>query len=257
MHNPEQSASAGNYAPVNGLELYYELHGTGEPLVLLHGGMTTIDDFALVLPIFTQSRQVIAYERQGHGHTADIDRAMTLDAMCDDLDELLKHLNIEQADIFGYSMGGSIALAFAQRYPKRVRKLVVASAIFNSNGYYPGIMEGLSHATADQMPSIMREMYEKVAPRPEDWSKLVEKSVTAAADFQGWTPEELREITASTLIIVGDHDIVRTEHAVELYRILPEANLAVLPDTDHVAVLFQHPELLASMITMFLDGGTV
>lgn len=253
MTNTQNQNTAGTYAPVNTLNLYYEVHGEGEPLVLLHGGMTTIEDFGFVLPILAQSRKVIAYERQGHGHTADTDRPMTLDNDTDDIAALLDHLHIEQADVFGYSTGGSIALAFALRHPQRLRKLAVASAVYNSDGYYPGIMEGLTHATAEAMPDILREMYVKVAPHPENWESLVEKSVKAAGEFKGWSADELKTITAPTLVMVGDMDIVRTEHAVELYRILPHAQLAVLPATDHVTILLQHADWIAAMLTNFLD----
>ncbi len=243
------------YAHVNGLELYYELHGSGPELVLLHGGMTTIGDFALLLPALARTHQVIAYERQGHGHTADIDRPMTLDNDADDLAALLRHLNIEKADIFGYSTGGTVALGFALRYPQMVRKLVLLSAIYNEDGYPPEMMAGLRHATADAMPPIMREMYEQVAPRPQDWPKLVTRSVEAAAAFKGWMPGELRALELPTLIAVGDRDIVRIEHAVEMFQLMPDARLAILPSTDHVGVLFQRANWLAAMTEDFLNGS--
>lgn len=242
------------YAPVNDLNMYYEIYGSGQPLVLLHGGMTTMEDFALVLPAFAQTRQVIAFERQGHGHTADLDRPFSLEQWADDTASLLKHLNIEQADIFGYSTGGSVALAFALLYPQMVRKLVVASAIYSSDGYYPGILGGLKHARAEDLPPIMREMYAQVAPHPENWATLVEKSVKSAASFTGWSKKDMRTITAPALVMVGDSDIVRTEHAVDLYRLLPNAQLAVLPATDHIGILFQRAEWVAAMISHFLDA---
>lgn len=248
-----QNPSTG-YAPVNGLELYYEIHGSGEPLVMLHGGMTTIGDFAALLPLLAESHQVIVYERQGHGHTADTDRPMTMNNEADDLAALLRHLNIENADIFGYSTGGTVALGFALRYPQRVRKLVLLSAIYNESGYTPEMMAGLRHATAEAMPPIMREMYEQVAPHPQDWPKLVAKSVEAAAAFRGWTPDDLRTLNSPTLVMVGDGDIVRTEHAVEMFRLIPDARLAILPSTDHIGVLFQRAEWLASMTEDFLNA---
>ncbi|MBZ0285673.1 MAG: alpha/beta fold hydrolase [Anaerolineae bacterium] len=251
--NERLQPSVTDYAPVNDLNMYYEIYGSGQPLVLLHGGMTTVEDFSLVLPAFAQTRQVIAFERQGHGHTADIDRPFSLEQWADDTAALLQHLKIEQADILGYSNGGSVALAFALRHPKMVRKLVLVSAIYNSEGYYPGILEGLKHAKAESLPPIMREMYIKVAPRPQDWEMLVEKSVKSAATFTGWQKKDIRTISAPTLIMVGDSDIVRTEHAVELYRLIPHAELAVLPATDHIGILFQRVEWMAEMITEFLN----
>jgi pimeloyl-ACP methyl ester carboxylesterase len=247
-------ATTGSYASVNGLEMYYEVHGSGQPLVLLHGGMTTIGDFAALLPAFAQTRQVIASERQGHGHTADIDRPFTLEYMADDTAEVLRQLKIEKADILGYSTGGSVALAFAMRHPDMVRKLVLISAIYNDSGYYPGMLAGLKHATAADMPDIMRQMYAEVAPRPDDWPKLVAKSVASAGDFKGWQPEDIQAIKQPTLVIVADGDIVRTEHAVEMYRLLPQANLAVLPATDHITILFDRAEWVVSMTSTFLDA---
>jgi pimeloyl-ACP methyl ester carboxylesterase len=246
-----------DYASVNGLNLYYEIYGSNQssvPLILMHGGMTTNADFGFVLPALAQSRQVIAFERQGHGHTADIDRPFTLDNWADDTAALLKHLKIEQADVFGYSTGGSVALAFALRYPKLLRKLVVASALHNPDGYYPGIMEGLKHAKATDLPPIMREMYEAIAPRPQDWAKLVEKSVASVATFKGWSKKDLRTISAPTMVLVGDNDIVRTEHAVELYRLISNAKLAILPETDHVSILIQRAAWVGEMITEFLNA---
>jgi pimeloyl-ACP methyl ester carboxylesterase len=243
-----------DYAPVNDLHMYYEMYGSGQPLVLLHGGMTTLEDFSLVLPSLARTRQVIAFERQGHGHTADIDRPFSLEQWADDLAALLKYLNIEQSDIFGYSTGGTVALALALRHPTMVRKLVLASAIYNSEGYSPGILEGLKHMKAENLPAIMREMYMKVAPRPQDWEALVEKSAKAATTFTGWQKKEIRTISAPTLVMVGDSDTVRTEHAVELHRLIPHAKLAVLPATDHIAILSQRAEWIVEMISEFLNA---
>lgn len=253
MNEPLQPHTA-DYAPVNGLQMYYEIYGSGQPLVMMHGGMTTAEDFAFMMPSLVQGRQVIVFERQGHGHTADIDRPFTMENWADDTAALLKHLKIEQAHICGYSTGGSVALAFALRYPQMVRKLILISTIYNNDGYYPGMFEGLKQAKASDMPPIMREMYEKVAPRPQDWARLVEKSVQSAATFQGWTKKDIRTISAPTLIAVGDSDIVRTEHAVELSRLIPESKLAVLPDTDHVGIIIQHAEWLTAMMGEFLSA---
>jgi pimeloyl-ACP methyl ester carboxylesterase len=242
------------YAPVNDLRMYYEIHGSGQPLVLLHGGMTTVEDFSAIRPFFTPTYQVIAFERQGHGHTADIDRSFTLEQWADDTAALLKHLKIEQADIFGYSTGAMVALAFALRYPKMVRKLILASAIYNREGYYPGILEGLRHATAADLPDIMREMYTRAAPHPENWPNLVKKSVESVVEFKGWQKKDIRMITAPTLVMVGDSDIVRTEHAVELHRLISHAKLAVLPATDHIGILFQRAEWVAGMVIDFLGA---
>jgi pimeloyl-ACP methyl ester carboxylesterase len=246
--------TTGSYASVNGLELYYEVHGKGEPLLLLHGGMTTIDDFAVLLPGFAQTRQVIAYERQGHGHTADIDRPFTLESWADDAAALLQHLNIEKADVLGYSTGGSVALALAMRHPNLIRKLVLVSTIYTADGYPPEMFEGLKHMTADDLPPIMRETCERVAPRPEDWPKLVAKSVESLKTFTGWRAEDIQGIQVPTLLIIGDGDIVLPEHAVEMFRLLPQGKMAVLPDTDHITILFQRGEWLLPMVEAFLSA---
>lgn len=252
--NERPQPKVADYAPVNGLQMYYEIYGSGQPVVLMHGGMTTAEDFGLVVPALTTTRQVIVFERQGHGHTADIDRPFSLEQWADDTAALLDHLNIEQADILGYSTGGSVALAFALRYPKMVSKLILISTIYNRNGYYPGIMEGLLQATDDDMPDILREMYTRVAPHPENWPKLVKKSVESAAEFKGWEKRDIRTISAPALVMVGDSDIVRTEHAVDLYRLIPDAKLAILPSTDHVDILVQHAGWTAEMISEFLSA---
>lgn len=245
------------YAPVNGLEMYYEVYGTGQPLVLLHGGMTTLQDFGFMLPALVHGRQIIAYERQGHGHTADIDRPFTMEGWADDLAALLQHLGIAQADVLGYSTGGSVALAFAIRHPQHVRKLVLVSTIYNKDGYPPEVMEGLLHASAESMPDILRQMYAAIAPHPENWAALVRKSVESAATFRGWSDEAIQSITMPTMVAAGDNDIVRTEHAVALVRLLPQAQLAILPNTDHIAIVMQHADWLATMTAEFLDtAGT-
>src|SRR5258705_11800555 len=159
------------YASVGDLKMYYEIHGTGRPLVLLHGAFMS----ATIYPALAESSQVIAVDLQGHGRTADIDRPLTFEQMADDVATLLKRLGLENVDIFGYSVGGTVALQIAIRHPKLVRKLVLASAIYALDGYQPVVADGLRHLTAETMPPAMREAYAKVAPRPEDWPRLVAK----------------------------------------------------------------------------------
>jgi pimeloyl-ACP methyl ester carboxylesterase len=248
-------AAKGIYASVNGLRMYYETHGSGRPLVLLHGGLNTIEtSFGPVLPYFATTRQVIAVEQQAHGHTADIDRPLTFEQMADDTATLLERLGLESVDIFGYSVGGTIALQIAIRYPKRVRKLVLASAIYALDGYQPVVAEGLRHATAETMPASLREAYAKVAPRPEDWPRLVAKMARLAADFKGYAPADIRSVNAPTLVITGDADIVRLEHTVELSRLLTRGQLAVLPGANHFSYLMERPDWLLAMMSTFLDA---
>jgi pimeloyl-ACP methyl ester carboxylesterase len=246
------------YAPVNGLKMYYEIHGTANgknsPLVLLHGGGSTIEtSFGSVLPFFTKTRQVIAVEEQGHGHTADIDRPLTFEQTADDVAALLRHLKIDHADFFGYSNGGNVALQIAMRHPEWVRKLVVASAMFKNDGLYPEFWESMKHATLKNMPAELREAYLRVAPNPEQLSRLHDKCVKRMLEFRDWRPEDIQAIDAPTLVMIGDADIVRPEHAVEMFRLLPHAQLAVLPGTDHMT-LVKRADWQVSMIEAFLDA---
>jgi pimeloyl-ACP methyl ester carboxylesterase len=247
------------YAPVNGLKMYYEIHGVVRgnepPLVLLHGGGSTIGtSFGKVLPALARTRQVIAFEQQGHGRTADIvDRPFTFEQSADDTAGLLRHLGIGKADVCGYSNGGHIALQMAIRHPALVRKLVVESAMFHRDGSDPGFWSSFEHAKLDEMPMELREAYIGVAPRPDDLRTFFDKSVRRMLNFKGWTPEEIRSITAPTLVLIGDRDIVRPEHAVLMFRLLPSAQLAVLPGTDHMTIV-NRSDWLVSMIGAFLDS---
>ena len=223
------------YAPVNGLKMYYEIHGEAQrqvpPLVLLHGGGSTIDTtFGKVLPSLAKTRQVIAFEQQGHGRTADIaDRPFSFEQSADDAAALLEHLKIEKADFFGFSNGGNIALQIAIRHPSRVRKLVVASAMFKRDGLYPEVWEFMKRSTLQDMPQVLQEAYRKVSPHPEQLSTFHDKCAKRMLEFKDWRPEDIQSIEAPTLLMIGDADSVRPEHAVEMFRLLPRAQLAVLP----------------------------
>ncbi len=266
QHNPGTPMESG-YVPVNGLEMYYELHGTGQPLVLLHGNLSTIGtSFGKVLPHLSSTRRMIAVEQQGHGHTADLDRPFSLEQWAEDTTALLHHLGIGQADFFGYSSGGAIALEIALRSPALVRKLVFAGGTsYRRDGFYPELLAaGAAMKPADLDGSPFQQAYARVAPHPEQWHRLVAK----IADFDRTIGDRSREAIASvkapTLLIIGDSDIVRPEHVVEMFRLLgggvvgdlvglPRSQLAVLPGTTHVT-LADRAEWLASMITAFLDA---
>jgi pimeloyl-ACP methyl ester carboxylesterase len=256
LHVP---AVQSGYAPVNGLKMYYEVYGSANgripPLVLLHGGGSTIEtSFGKVLPALAKTRQVIAFEQQGHGHTADIvDRPFSFEQSADDAAGLLRYLDIGKADFLGYSNGGHIALQMAISHPGLVRKLVVESAMFHRDGSDPGFWNSFEHAKMDDMPPELREAYLGVAPHPEDLPTFFTKSVQRMLKFKGWTPEEIRSINAPTLVMIGDRDIVRPEHAVLMFRLLPNAQLAVLPGTDHMTIV-NRSDWLVSMIGTFLDS---
>lgn len=260
------TAAPGRYAAINRLSMYYEIHGTGRPLVLLHGALTTIEgSFGRVLPSLAATRQVIAVEQQGHGRTADIDRPLTYEGMGRDTAELLRHLGVENADVFGYSMGAAIALEVAVRHPDLVRRLVLASPAYTREGLYPEMFEGIETLTPEAFAGTpLLEEYTRTAPNPEDWPVLIEKVKQLDREFQGWTADEIQSIRAPTLIIIGDSDIVRPEHAVEIFQLLggggagdltglPRSRLAVLPGTTHITLIDRTDWLLA-MIGEFLDA---
>jgi pimeloyl-ACP methyl ester carboxylesterase len=241
----------GQYASVNGLKMYYEIHGTGQPLVSLHGAF----GFANPLPALAQGRKVIAVEMQGHGHTGDIDRDMTIEQLADDLAALLDHLEVAQADFFGYSLGGNVALAVAIRHPQRVRKLVIngSNAGPIADTYEPETYQQFKNLPANFAPPMLKGPYDQVAPNPANWPVLVTKIKKMGLEFQGFSREDMKSITAQVLITLGDRDGVRLEHAVEMYRQIPNAQLAVFPGTDHF-LIFQRPDELLPVITKFLDA---
>jgi len=205
------------------------------------------------LPSFAKTRQVIAFEQQGHGHTADIDRPFTFEQTADDTAALLRYLKIEKADFFGYSNGGSVALQMGIRHPDLVRKLVVASAMFKRDGLYPEFWGSMEHATLESMPVELREAYLRTAPHPEQLPTFHDKCVKRMLEFKDWRPEDIQAIDAPVMVMIGDADIVRPEHAVEMFRLLPHAQLAVLPGTDHMA-LVKRADWQVSMIEAFLDA---
>jgi pimeloyl-ACP methyl ester carboxylesterase len=245
------------YAPVNGLQIYFEVHGVENyarpPLVLLHGGGDTIQtSFGKILPAVARERQVIAFEQQGYGHTADIvDRPFSFEQSADDTAALLDHLHIQKADLFGFSNGGTIALQVAIRHPRLVHKLIAASALFTRDGAYPWLWEAMANAKLENMPGELQEEYLKVAPHPENLRMFHDKAAQRVRDFKDIPGDAIRNITAPVLVIVGDADVVRPEHAVELFRTLPHAQLAVIPGTNHMEVT--RTVWLVPMIDAFLD----
>jgi pimeloyl-ACP methyl ester carboxylesterase len=255
-----------SYAQVNGLDMYYEIHGTGRPLVLLHGNLSTIDvDFGGMIPTFAKNRQVIAVEQQAHGRTADIDRPLTIQSWADDTAALLRHLGVSDADVFGYSSGSTVALQLAIDHPDLVRKLILASASYQLSGVHPGVLDGIKDIQPEHLAGTpFAEAYAKVAPRKEDWPVLIEKIKHMDGDLPEWSAETIRNLGKPVLLVIGDSDIVRPEHAVEFFRLLgggvvgdlvgvPSSRLAVLPGTTHVT-LPHRADWLTSMVDDFLDA---
>ena len=246
---------SGHYVPIHGLSMYYEVHGTGKPLVLLHGGPTTIDiTFGALLPTLAKSWQVIAVEQQGHGHTADMDRPMSYAQMADDTAALLRHLNLEQVPIFGHSDGGNVGLGIAMQHPELVSKLIIAGTHFNNKGLVPGMLESFKTINPDDDNfRRLKEAYLTVAPKPEDWPTLVGKVMQMALDFPGWPPEDLKAIKAHTLVMIGDADVICPEHAVEMFRLIPQSQLAVLPGSDH-SLTKKRADWVLPLISDFLNA---
>ncbi len=261
------SAQTG-YAPVNGLRMYYEIHGDAAdgapPLLLLHGSFLTIGMWGELLPSLARTRRVVACELQGHGHTADVDRPFTYEQLADDSAALLRHLGIGRADLFGYSLGAGVALQTAIRHPTVVRKLVVASARFRPDGFYPESRAVIASLTPELFAGTPVETaYLETAPDPNGFPALVAKLTRMQAEFAGWPDEAIRAIAAPTMVMIGDADLP-PEHAVDLFRLrgggmpgdlvgLPPSRLAVLPGTTHAGILGR-AGWLAPMITEFLDA---
>ena len=264
-----RAGGAGSYASVNGLEMYYEIHGTGRPLILLHGGVGASEMFGEVLGLLAEGRQVVAVDLQAHGRTADTDRPLSFESMADDIAALIGHLGFEKADVMGYSLGGGVALQTAIRQPEVVRKLVVVSTPFKRDGWYPEILAGMGQmgpeAAEPMKQTPMYQLYASVAPKPEDWPVLLTKLGDLLRQDYDWS-DEVAKIETPTMIVVGDADSVRTAHAVEFFELLgggkvdggwdgsgmSNARLAILPATTHYDI-FSSPTL-ASTVAPFLDA---
>lgn len=253
------------YAPVNGISMYYEVHGrpAGVPLVLLHGGGSTIEvTFGRTLPVFANSRKVIAVEEQGHGRTTDRDAPVRFESSADDVAALLRYLKVGKADLFGFSNGASIALQVAIRHPELVRKLVFASSMTRRDGAHPQLWEFMEQADFSNMPQPLKDAFLRVNPDAQQLRTMHDKDAERMRSFEDVPDELLRSVRAPTLIVLGDQDIVKTEHAVALTRLIPGARLLVLPgghgDYLGEAVMAKenthYPELTGGLINAFLDS---
>jgi len=225
-----QQQPTGRYAAVNGLQMYYEIHGSGKPLVLLHGGGSTIEStFGRILPELAKTQQVIAIELQAHGHTLDADRPFGFAEDADDVAVLLKQLQIPKADVMGFSNGGTSALQLAIRHPEVVNKLVLASAAYNRAGLVPGFFDGMQHATLDNMPPLLKDAYLKANPDPKGLQAMFERDRDRMLNFKDISDADIKAIQPPTLVLNADADVILPESALALYRLLPHAQLAILP----------------------------
>ena len=269
------TVSQTGYAPVNGLQMYYEIHGqeTGAtPILLLHGAYIAYmwtGAFGPLLPGLASTRQVIVPDLQAHGRTADVDRAITYEGLADDCAALLGHLGVAQADVVGYSMGGAAALQMAIRHPQVVRKLVSISASYTSDGAQPELLAMIPSITPEMFAgSPLETGYRAIAPNPEGFPTLVQKLKTLDMTPFAWPAADIQEIVAPTMIVIGDADAIQAEHAVELFRLLgggamgdlaglSSARLAILPGTTHFVPpgsgILDRSDWLLSMIPAFLD----
>jgi pimeloyl-ACP methyl ester carboxylesterase len=258
------------YAPVNGLQLYYEIHGAGRPLILLHGGLGATEMFAGMLPLLAANRQLIAADLHAHGRTADIDRPLTCQAMADDIAALMKHLGIAQADALGYSLGAGVALRTAIQHPSLIGKLVVVSTTFRRDGWYPEVLAAMAQMgarLAEMMkPSPIYQMYTRIAPRPADWPLLLDKIGDLLRQDYDWSAE-VAAIKAPAMLVFADADAIRPEHMVQFFKLLgggqkdagwdgsgmSNARLAILPGLTHYNIL-SSPALPPAVLP-FLENG--
>jgi pimeloyl-ACP methyl ester carboxylesterase len=219
------------YANVNGLRMYYELHGTtGVPLVLIHGGGSTINTtYGRILPLLARTHRVIAVEMQAHGHTRDIDRPFTFTQDADDIATLLDTLHVAQADIMGFSNGGTTALQVGIRHPNKVRRLIIASSNYRRDGMIDGFWEGMQKGTFADMPQIFKDELRKIDPSPAAAHALFDRDSKRMLAFTDIPDADIKSIKAPALVIDGDRDVVRVEHALQLSRLLPRGRLCVLP----------------------------
>jgi pimeloyl-ACP methyl ester carboxylesterase len=249
------ATSAARHASIGPLRMYYEVHGRGSPVVLIHGGGSTIQtSFGRTLPQLAAGHQVIAVELQAHGHTADVDRPLSFTQDADDVAALLEQLRITGADIIGYSNGATTAIQLAIRHPGAVRKLVLISGAMSAAGLIPGLHDAFQRPpSVDSMPDDLRAAYEAVAPRPQDLPIMVAKSTHRMRDFEDIPPSAVGALDAPALVIVGDRDVITPEHAVEMFRAFQRGALAILPQTDHMQIV-DRDDLLMPIIVRFLSA---
>jgi pimeloyl-ACP methyl ester carboxylesterase len=264
---PASPALQSGYASVNGLQMYYEIHGSGRtPLLLLHGGLFDIDlQFGELLPSLAATRRVIAADFQGHGRTNDIDRPLTCADLASDVVGLLQHLDVPQADVFGFSVGGGVAIHLAIRHPELIRKVIVSSVSFHPDGDRPENTEAVGRMTVDMIAGTpMEQSYRAKSPHPDRLQNLLDKLGTFDQGFTGWSDDDIRGIAAPTLITVGDCDAVRLDHAVRFLQLrggdvngdfvgVPASQLAVFPGTTHFFGLAR-TDLVRDVVLTFLDA---
>ncbi|HET6681306.1 MAG TPA: alpha/beta hydrolase [Gemmatimonadaceae bacterium] len=258
---------AGKRVAINGMQMYFEVSGQGEPLIVLHGAYMNIPAMGEIIPRLAKSHRVYALELQGHGRTTDIDRPITYQNLADDIAVFMDSVGLATADVFGYSMGGQAALQLAIRHPEKARKLIVAGVAYDLRGWQPVYTEFIPSMTVEMITEMpFAAEYRKLAPNPDGFPELARKLIALEKEPMAWEGE-VKTIEAPVLIISGDADVVTLEHSVALFRLLgggvmgdmgkplPSARLAILPATSHTAVITQ-TDLLQGVMEPFLKGIT-
>jgi pimeloyl-ACP methyl ester carboxylesterase len=262
-----QAQAPGHRVSVNGMQMYYEVSGSGDPLIVLHGAYMNIPTMGAIIPKLAQTHRVYALEFQGHGRTTDLDRPITYPNLADDVAAFMDAVGLPKADVFGYSMGAAAGLQLAIRHPAKVNKLVAASVAYDAEGWQPDFKAFIPQLTVDMFLRLpLAEDYRKLAANPDGFPALVRKLIALEHEPMAWEAE-VKAMSTPVLIIAGDADAATLEHTVALFRLLgggvmgdmgkplPASRLAVLPATSHTAVINQ-PDLLYAVIEPFLKGET-
>ena len=250
------------YSDVNGLRMYYEIYGQGKPIVLVHGGGSTIQtNFGKIIPLLAKNRQVIAVELQAHGRTGDRNADLSFEQDADDIATLLKNLNIDKADFFGFSNGGTTTLQVAIRHPEIVDKMILGSALAKRNGVPDWFWGFIEHAKLENMPEQLKDGYKKVAVDTNGLQIMHDKDAKRMVNFKDIPDEQIKSIKAPTLIIIGDKDVITPEHAIELHRQIANSELAIIPgghgeyigEITTIKPDFKESDLVVPMIEKFLN----
>ena len=262
-----ETRAVGDRVEVNGMQMYYEVSGDGDPLIVLHGAYMNIPSMGAIIPKLAETHKVYALELQGHGRTTDIDRPITYPNLADDVAAFMDAVGLEKADVFGYSMGAAAGLQLAIRHPEKVNKLVAASGAYDAEGWQPEFKAFIPTMTVEMFLDMpFAEEYRRLAPDAEGFRALVEKLIALEHEPMAWE-EDVRAMKTPVLIITGDADVATLEHSVAMFRLLgggvmgdmgkplPPSRLAVMPATSHTAVINQ-PDLLHAFIEPFLKGET-
>jgi pimeloyl-ACP methyl ester carboxylesterase len=262
-----QQENNGKYVDLNGMKMYYEVSGKGDPLIVLHGAHMDIMTMGQIIPMLAETHEVYALEFQGHGHTADIDRPITYQNLADDVEAFMDAVGLEKADVLGYSMGGQVGLQLAIRYPEKVNRLIAASVAYDLEGWQPVYREFIPQMSVEMflaMPFFAET--HKQSANPDGYVAFLKKMITLEHEPMAWE-EDVKKLKTPVLIIAGDADVATLEHIINMFKLLgggvmgdmgnplPESRLAVLPATSHTAVITQ-TDLLLAFIEPFLKGET-